>query len=211
MKKSLLFLIIWNALLLSFCQAEMISVSGSVVNVRSGPGKNHPVLWQLYSGCPLKVIKKSGNWIKAVDYEGDTGWLHQSLLSKKNSLIVLSRKARVVQNRVNVRSGPGKKHGVLFRLGKNENLKLLWREGEWARIMTSKGKPGWIHNSLLKMSNPDKVNVRSGPGTGHDIAFQAEKGVILDYQSRKGSWLRVKHGTQYEGWIHEDLVWGIDP
>ena len=41
--------------------AEMVSIKGSVVNMRSGPGTGSPVLWELERGYPLRVLRRKGS------------------------------------------------------------------------------------------------------------------------------------------------------
>jgi len=49
-------------------------------NVRSGPGTNHPVVFSVGSGIPFKILGKKGNWIRIEHADGDTGWIHNSLI-----------------------------------------------------------------------------------------------------------------------------------
>ncbi len=49
-------------------------------NVRSGPGKDNPVVFAVGSGIPFKIIGKKGNWRQILHADGDKGWIHKSLL-----------------------------------------------------------------------------------------------------------------------------------
>ena len=49
-------------------------------NVRSGPGKENPVVFTVGSGIPFKIIGKKGNWRQILHADGDKGWIHNSLL-----------------------------------------------------------------------------------------------------------------------------------
>ena len=49
-------------------------------NVRSGPGTNHTVAYAVGAGIPFKVVKRKGNWIQIEHADGDTGWIHKSLV-----------------------------------------------------------------------------------------------------------------------------------
>ena len=49
-------------------------------NVRSGPGKENPVVFTVGSGIPFKIIGKKGNWRQILHADGDKGWIHKSLL-----------------------------------------------------------------------------------------------------------------------------------
>ena len=72
--------------------AEYVSVKKDNVNVRTGPGTDNPVSMELFAGYPLKVIKKQGEWIKFSDFENDTGWIHKSLVTKGDSVIINAKK-----------------------------------------------------------------------------------------------------------------------
>ena len=59
------------------------------VNVRNGPGLNHLKVYKIYrKGYPLKVTKKFENWKKVSDYKGELGWVSNSQLTEKKSVIV---------------------------------------------------------------------------------------------------------------------------
>src|SRR6056297_2139764 len=68
--------------------AEMMSVNGDAVNLRSGPGTNYDVKWEYGKGFPLKVVSKRGDWIQVSDFENDTGWIYRPLLVDKGHMIV---------------------------------------------------------------------------------------------------------------------------
>ena len=55
--------------------AEMVSIRGENVNMRSGPGTKYEVLWKIGQGFPLQVTKKSGTWLQVRDFEGSVGWV----------------------------------------------------------------------------------------------------------------------------------------
>ena len=59
--------------------AEMVSIKGSIVNMRSGPSTRTEALWELKKGYPLKVLKRKGSWIQVQDFENDRGWVSRKL------------------------------------------------------------------------------------------------------------------------------------
>ncbi|MCF3936013.1 SH3 domain-containing protein [Acuticoccus sp. M5D2P5] len=68
---------------------RFVSLSSSEVNVRIGPSFNHKVVWTYTkSGLPVEVIREFGNWRQVRDAEGDEGWVHQSLLSGRRTVLV---------------------------------------------------------------------------------------------------------------------------
>lgn len=49
-------------------------------NVRSGPGSESPIVFVVNNGVPFKVLSRKDKWIKIQHSDGDTGWIHESLI-----------------------------------------------------------------------------------------------------------------------------------
>jgi SH3-like domain-containing protein len=64
------------------------------VNVRTGPGTRYPVEWIFEKrGMPVEVIAEFDNWRRIRDWQGASGWVHQSMLIGKRSLVVTAKEA----------------------------------------------------------------------------------------------------------------------
>ncbi|HID96763.1 MAG TPA: peptide-binding protein [Thermodesulfobacteriaceae bacterium] len=122
--------------------AEMVSIDRTVVNMRSGPGKQYSVTWHLPKGYPLKVIKKKRKWIKVRDFEDYTGWVYRPLVNRKPHLIVKAERA-------NMRSGPGKSFHVIDTVDFGTIFKTLRHKGGWVKVMREDGTTGWVYRKLL--------------------------------------------------------------
>ena len=120
----------------------LVSIDGENVNMRSGPGSNYSVLWELGKGFPLKVIGSKGDWLKVEDFEGDNGWIHTKLSSKKPHLIVKKK-------RVNVRSGPSSKNRLVGKANYGVVFKRIKISKGWAKVKHENGLTGWIKRDLL--------------------------------------------------------------
>ena len=68
--------------------SEYVSVKKDGVNIRSGPSTKSKVVWQVFESFPLEVIKREGKWANVVDFEGDEGWIYETLLSSQKTVIV---------------------------------------------------------------------------------------------------------------------------
>jgi len=123
--------------------AEYLSVTADNANVRTGPGKKYQVTMELFSGYPLKVLKKQGEWYKITDYEKDTGWIHQSIVKSRDTVIVNAKKS------LNMRSGPTTKDNVVADVERGVVLKKLESKGKWTKVRHSTGTVGWIYTPLL--------------------------------------------------------------
>ena len=112
----------------------------------------------------------------------------------------------------NIRSGPGKKHNVLWKVEKYFPLLVIDKSGGWYQFKDFEGDQGWVHHSLVSkiptvITKKDGCNIRSGPGTNHNILFTVEKGIPFKVLERKGSWMHIEHSDGDKGWIHKALVW----
>lgn len=113
---------------------------------------------------------------------------------------------------VHVRSGPGTNFPTLWDAEMNYPVQVLEKKNNWVRFRDFEGYEGWISSPLLAKSDTvvvkrGQVNVRSGPGTNHEVAFIVEKGVPFRVVTRKGDWIQIKHADGDTGWIKKDLVW----
>jgi SH3-like domain-containing protein len=122
--------------------AERMAVSASDANIRSGPGPNHDVLWKVEKYYPIEVIEASGAWLRFKDYEGDSGWIHKSLVDR--TLTVVTK-----QNGCQLRAGPGTEQPVLIKIDKGIPFKVLKRDGRWIHAEHADGDKGWLHDSLV--------------------------------------------------------------
>ena len=120
---------------------EMVSVSGNEVNLRSGPGTKYPPDWILDRGYPLRILRNQGAWLKVIDFENDTGWIHRSLTSSTPYHIVKVKGA-------NMRSKPSVNSRIVAKLVYGEVLKTLEHSGGWVRLQRD-GLRGWVAKRLL--------------------------------------------------------------
>jgi uncharacterized protein YgiM (DUF1202 family) len=126
----------------SFAHAERLAISVDVANVRTGPGAQYDIIWKVEKYHPINVIKKSNPWYQFKDFEGDRGWVHKSLVGKIEAVITKVDSS-------NVRSGPGTKFNVIFKVDKGIPFKVLNRKGRWVEVQHADGDKGWIHASLV--------------------------------------------------------------
>jgi len=129
-------------LLAATASAERLAVSAPVANIRSGPGTSHEVLWKVEKYFPIRIIEKSGEWYHFEDFEGDKGWVHQTLVKKIPAVVTKN-------DACNIRSGPGTNHEIKFTVEKGIPFKVLERKGSWIQIEHADGDEGWIHKSLV--------------------------------------------------------------
>ncbi|MDO9251360.1 MAG: SH3 domain-containing protein [Hydrogenophaga sp.] len=121
---------------------NMVSVKGNVLNMRSGPGTQTEVLWELKKGYPLQVVNRKGNWLQVRDFENDRGWVARALTGSTPHHVVKARTA-------NVRQGPGTQHRIVGKAEYGELLRTREKRSDWVRVERDNGKTGWIAKRLL--------------------------------------------------------------
>ena len=142
MKKTIIAFVIVVFMGAASAWAERLTVATSKANIRSGPGTKYDIIWKVEKYHPLSIIDKSDAWYFFRDFEKDEGWIHKSLLTNIPAVITRTDKC-------NVRSGPGIKHDILYKVGKGIPFKVLQEKKNWLHIEHADGDKGWIHKSLV--------------------------------------------------------------
>lgn len=126
-------------------------VTSDVLNVRSGPGTDYPVIGSLTHGMEVKVAsvrgEKGNRWAK-IRFEGLTSYVSAKHLVKVrgNKRVDMPagdtgqsvKKYYVTSDILNVRSGPGMDNSVIGSLTHGMEVKVIAIESEnknrWAKI-----------------------------------------------------------------------------
>jgi SH3-like domain-containing protein len=120
---------------------------------------------------------------------------------------------------INMRSGPGTKYKILWKLGSGFPLKVLKKKGSWMRVQDFEGTIGWVNKSVVNRvphmivkvhrKSKKRINVRSGPGTKNRIVAKAHYGVVFRTLQKKTGWVKVRHDRGVTGWVKRSLLWGF--
>lgn len=142
MKRSVILAVCLLMLATGAAGAERYAVVVQGANVRSGPGTKYDWVWKVEKYYPIFVQKKKGKWYYFKDFEGDEGWIHNSLLDNTPTVITTNKKC-------NIRSGPGTKFNIMFSVGLGISFRVVERKGNWIQVEHADGDKGWIHKSLV--------------------------------------------------------------
>lgn len=115
------------------------SLRSAETNVRAGPGQNYPIKFTFKAkAVPVRVINEYDNWCEIEDYEGQSGWVSQNLLTKKRTLLVRTSKPFV-----DMYSKNNEKSRVIFHLENNVTGEYLKCVDNWCAIKVN-DKKGWV-------------------------------------------------------------------
>lgn len=118
------------------------SIGGSEVNLRAGPGTDHPRRFVVSRGYPVRVLETQQGWAKVEDFAGDVAWVAERLLSDERTVMV-------TEDLVNVREGPATDEPVAFRAKRHVLFTFLEKEGEWVQVRHADGDEGWVYAPLV--------------------------------------------------------------
>jgi SH3-like domain-containing protein len=123
-----------------------------------------------------------------------------------------AERVAVKGNVANIRANPNTKSDTLWQVEKFHPLLVVEKKGKWFRIKDFEGDGGWIHGSLVDRTatiivKVSRANIRTGPGTQHNLAFDAGKGTPFKVLEKKERWLKVRHSDGDAGWIFKSLTW----
>ena len=90
---------------------------------------------------PVHVISEYDNWSEIKDYEGQTGWIANSLITKKRTLLV-----RTDKDFINMHKKYNAKSSILYRLENNVVGNYLKCLDDWCAISVE-NKKGWVERN----------------------------------------------------------------
>lgn len=113
----------------------------AAVNGRSGPSRDHPILWRYErQGLPVLIIKESRDWRRVRDPEGDEVWIRSNQLTDAPGAVVSTDTDLAAKPDQDARVIARLKPGVLVTLGTCEASHCLVEAGR---------KRGWVTRTHL--------------------------------------------------------------
>jgi len=193
--------------------ATEITVKVDILNVRSGPGLDHPVITQIYQDEHYPLIEENDGWMK-IKIDQTEGWVANWLIEKQEKQTPKSVESNVTK--LNVRSGPSKSFTVIDQINPGTKYPLVEQEGDWVKIQLHSNQTGWVANWLVTINETppsgetlkvetvtveaDVLNVRSGPSTDHEIVGVLSQGEQVEVLSVESEWYKIKFADDI-GWI----------
>jgi SH3-like domain-containing protein len=113
-----------------------VSLKTAQVNLRIGPGKEYPIVWVfMVQNVPMMLLAEFEQWRKVRFCDNSEGWIHQNLVSKKNTAIIM--KNYTILYKDSSESVP------IAKLEKNVIVNVKKKQDDMIRIEVN-GIKGWI-------------------------------------------------------------------
>lgn len=117
------------------------SLRSDEVNVRTGPGTRYPVDWVFKrKAMPVEIVAEYEHWRKIRDWQGASGWVHQSLLTGKRGFVA-AKEADVYRT-------PATSAEVVAKFEPEVMGEIRSCRGNWCRV-TAKGVSGWVERNEI--------------------------------------------------------------
>lgn len=85
---------------------RFVSLRAEEVNMRTGPGVQYPVEWVFHrQTLPVQIIAEYDTWRKVRDWQGAQGWMHQSMLTGRRTVVVTGG-TRTLRRKPHAKSTP---------------------------------------------------------------------------------------------------------
>ena len=121
---------------------NFLTLKNSEVYLRQGPSFEYPIkLIYKKKYLPVVILDNSGTWREIIDFKNNSGWIHISQLSKKQSAINIKNNS-VLYKKSTIYSKPIAKLEI-GRLMLIKKCKIKWCK------ITSGKYDGWIEKNYL--------------------------------------------------------------
>ena len=132
----------------------------------------------------------------------------------------LPRFVSLKSDRVNVRLGPSREHGIAWTfVHTGLPVEIIQEFENWRRIRDWEGKQGWVFHSLLSSrrtalvtpwEKSSRTPLRARSRSDADIVAELEPFVLTSITECVGGWCRV-NGSNYDGWLDQTRLFGVYP
>ncbi|MGL5311636.1 MAG: SH3 domain-containing protein [Peptostreptococcaceae bacterium] len=187
---------------------KTLQVTGSSLNVRSGPGTNYSRLGNISKNTKVEAIEQSGIWYK-IKYKNGYGWCSGDYLkevssnqgtnsnqgsssnqgSNSNTSNNQSGSSTVIStlyvtgSSLNIRSGPGTSYSRLGSLSKNTKVEAVEKSGIWYKIKYNNGY-GWCSGDYLSTKTSSDSQGPTNVGSGYQIVIDTKSNNLWYYKDK---------------------------
>lgn len=129
---------------------KKVVVQSDLINIRSAPSLKAPIIQNAYAGSTFTAIGKEGAWLKIKLLNGQTAYLHETLVRPASIEDVSSGKLVVNAPLANIRSDTSLEAPVLQRVAYGKSLIVENKKNGWYVIKMKNGNVGYIHSSVVQ-------------------------------------------------------------
>ena len=210
----------------AFADSGDLKVTGTILNMREGPGLSYPIIATLEEGDLLTSIEKQDDWIKVKigNYEG---WVASWLTTPTATVQTIDKTVIAQADRLNIRTEPDISSAVLGQLSTGNQAMLLQETSEWAKINWN-GLVGWVSTKYVTINQStteeksdttkkesaispedstftvlvDTLNVRKKADLTSKKIGSVSKGQAFKVLSQQHNWVQIQYSQNQTGWVY---------
>lgn len=213
----------------AFAETGDLKVTGTILNLREGPGLSYPIITTLEEGDMLTSIGSQDEWIevKTGNYQG---WVASWLTTPTNSVETIDKTVIAQVDRLNIRTEPDISSAVLGQLSTGNQAILLQESNEWAKINWN-GLVGWVSTSYVtiidtstktteeKVNETEKESVIASENTTFTVSVDTlnvrknadltskkigtvTKGQVFKVLKQEHNWVQIQFNDNQTGWVY---------
>lgn len=207
-----------------------VSVTGSTLNMRSGPGLEHTVIRGLANGTVVEVTGAAQNGFLPVRYQGTNGWVSAQYLTAGGEnpppepdvpAIPDAATGKATMNTaVSLRRGPATTYGHIQTLNNGWKVEIMGGAvNGWTPVRYNAAK-GWVPSSALTpgwgytvvdqlIQKAPSQPLYSAPGGG-TIVTRVPPGTLVDITGAAQGVYVPARWAGYAGWLDSRLMYSPD-
>ena len=123
---------------------RVVSLKKSLTFMRTGPGKEFPIKFEVkQKGYPVVIIAEFNNWRKVNTKNNLSGWIHTQLLSSFKTGLIITNSS--------LKKRPSVSSKTLAKLLPDLLIKVKKCKLEWCKIEVFKNKKfvGWVRKNVI--------------------------------------------------------------
>ncbi len=174
--RSLLLLILTFSLFTATAYAEEATVTGTEVNVRTGPGTSYPIFETLKNGMTVSVMNRTNADWYLVSWDGNSGYVFSQFLqiTKEDRAAEITVSQDGSPGYINamyvcLRSGPGTNYTILGTYSNGKTLNITGSSGAWTAV-TIDGKDGFVFSDFVSSGSVSAAVVEQEEYKGEAVA-----------------------------------------
>lgn len=200
---------------------HMVTVQGSSINIRTGPGLSHEMVTEINPGTPIQVLDRQGQWLKVTTKDNQIGWTPSWLFNQtpsedgeKDSVLITKTGAKVYEK-------ADQDSQVIATLNLGETLELVSETNGFVQVKSG-DQTGWV-STYHATSDSDQwqkdmaarpkvviqgleTNVRSQPSTESEKVGTASAYESYPYIQTIRDWHQIQLDEETIGFVADYLV-----
>ncbi|KEO85224.1 SH3 domain-containing protein [Tumebacillus flagellatus] len=190
---------------------RFVKVIAYDVNIRAGASTEEKVIGHADYGDQFEVITSENGWYQVQLDNGESGWIHASLVHEGGRFATSNPVIDVAEANVeslNVRGGASTSFEIVTTIQPGTTYPVLQQSADWVQIRLPDDRTGWVSKSYVTVTQgkakpnaqaeqerasvlSDTLNVRSNPSQSAPILGTLKLGDLVQVLESGAGWTKI--------------------